>query len=110
MQNKLIVFILSITFSLQFSASKNPSMHPVTGAGDHVGKTWVDRFIDRHEDELHTYWSRHLPGNRAGAVNPTNVRRWEDIIEEEVVVPGIRPEDMYGMDETHMPPEFAQMC
>lgn len=78
-----------------------------TGAGDHVGKTWVDRFIDRHEDELHTYWSRHLPGNRA--VNPTNVRRWEDIIEEEVVVPGIRPEDMYGMDETHMPPEFAQM-
>ena len=23
--------------------------------------------------------------------------------------PGIRPEDMYGMDETHMPPEFAQM-
>jgi len=28
-QNRLIVFILSTTFSLQFSALKNPSMHPV---------------------------------------------------------------------------------
>jgi len=25
------------------------------------------------------------------------------------MTPGIRPEDMYGMDETQMPPEFAQM-
>ena len=23
---------------------------------------------------------------------------------------GIRPEDMYGIDETQTPPEFAQMC
>ena len=56
---------------------------------DHVGKNWVDRFIARHEDQLHTYWTKHLPGNRAGAVNPTNVCSWENIIEEEVVVPGI---------------------
>ena len=80
-----------------------------TGTNDHVGKSWVDRFIDRHEDSVHTYWSKHLPSNRAGAVNPTNIHSWEDIVDEEVVVPGIRPEDMYGMDETHMPPEFAQM-
>jgi len=80
-----------------------------TGSNDHVGKNWVDRFINRHEDQVHTYWTKHLPGNRAGAVNPTNVRSWEDILNDEVVVPGIRPEDMYGMDETHMPPEFAQM-
>ena len=79
------------------------------GTDSDVGKNWVDRFITRHEDQLHTYWTKHLPGNRAGAVNPTNIRSWEDIIEEEVVVPGIRPEDMYGMDETYMPPEFAQM-
>jgi hypothetical protein len=80
-----------------------------TGTGEGVGKNWVERFLARHEDQLHTYWSRHLPGNRAAAVNPTNVRSWEDIVEEEVVVPGIWPEDMYGMDETHMPPKFAQM-
>lgn len=80
-----------------------------TGTDEKVGKNWVERFLARHEDQLHTYWTKHLPGNRAGAVNPTNVRSWEDVVEEEVIVPGIRPEDMYGMDETHMPPEFAQM-
>ena len=80
-----------------------------TGTDDDIGKNWVDRFIARHEDQLHTYWTKHLPGNCAGAANPTNVRNWEDIIEEEVVVPGIQPDDIYGMDETFTPPEFAQM-
>ena len=79
------------------------------GTDEGVGKNWVERFLARHEDQLHTYWTKHLPGNRAGAVNPKNIRSWEDIVEEEVVIPEIRPEDMYGMDETHMPPEFAQM-
>lgn len=87
----------------------NEILEARTGTESWVGKNWVDRFIDRHEDEIHTYWSKHLPSNRASAVNPTNIRRWEEIVEEEVVVPGIRPEDMYGMDETYMPPEFAQM-
>ena len=87
----------------------NEILRARTGTGNCVGKTWVDRFINRHENEIRTYWSKHLPNNRAGAVNPTNVRRWEDIVEEEVVVPGILPEDIYGMDETCMPPEFAQM-
>ena len=87
----------------------NKVLRARTGTDDCVGKCWVDRFIARHDDEVHTYWSKHLPDNRASAVNPTTVRRWEDIIEEEVVVPGVRPEDMYGMDETYMPPEFAQM-
>jgi len=80
-----------------------------TRTDERVGKNWVERFLARHEDQLHTYWTKHLPSNCAGAVNPTNVHSWEDIVEEEVVVPGVRPEDMYGMDETHMPPEFAQM-
>jgi len=34
MQNRLIVFILSTTFSLQSSASENPSMHPVPSPND----------------------------------------------------------------------------
>ena len=80
-----------------------------TGSDEELGKNWVERFLARHEDQLHTYWTKHLPGNRASAVNPASIRSWEDIVEEEVVVPGIRLEDMYGMDETHMPPEFAQM-
>jgi hypothetical protein len=79
------------------------------GINEAVGKNWVERFLARHEDRLHTYWTKHLPSNRDGAVNPANVRSWEDILEEEVVIPGIQPEDMYGMDETHMPPEFTQM-
>ena len=88
----------------------NKILQTRTGTNDCVGKNWVDRFIDKHEDQIHTYWSKHLPGNRAGAVNPMNVRNWEDIVKSEVVDAGIQPEDIYGMDETHAPPEFAQMC
>lgn len=44
-----------------------------TRADEEVGKNWVERFLARHEDKLHTYWTKHLPGNRAGAVNPANV-------------------------------------
>ena len=34
MQNRLVVFILFIMFLLQFSALKNPSMHPVPDPPD----------------------------------------------------------------------------
>ena len=50
MQNRLIVFILFIMFLLQFSALKNPSMHPV-GAADAMR---IQRLEERLEDVVST--------------------------------------------------------
>jgi len=47
----LIVFILSNTFSLQFSALKNPSMYPVRVVGEETlhrnGTSYIERLVGR---------------------------------------------------------------
>jgi hypothetical protein len=66
--------------------------------------TWVGRFLDRHRDILQTHWSKPLDTQRAQAMNPEAKKRWFELLEEFVVKAGIRPEDLYGMDETGCPP------
>jgi hypothetical protein len=86
---------------------------PETG----VGKQWTDRFITRHSDALKTFWTHPLDDKRGRAVNPTNNTAWFDLLEEVLAgrkdyeldsadfegatdfVP-IRPENIYGTDET----------
>ena len=76
MQNRLIVFILSIAFSLQFSASKNPSMHPVSvlaeqlilGQDIPLYNDERDLLAQRmeehkiHQEEVHRRWDPRLEG------------------------------------------------
>jgi hypothetical protein len=69
-----------------------------------VGESWVARFLDRHRDVLQTHWSRPLDTQRARALNPDTKGRWFELVEEFVVKAGIRPEDIYGMDESGFPP------
>jgi hypothetical protein len=40
-----------------------------------VGKTWVGRFLDRHQDRIRTIWSKPLDTQRAGAMNPEAKKR-----------------------------------
>ena len=69
-----------------------------------VGTKWITRFLNRYRDEIQTHWSRPLDTQRARALNPDVVRSWFDLLEEHIVKPGIRPEDIYGMDESGFPP------
>ena len=69
-----------------------------------VGESWIFRFLDRHEDELQTHWSKPLNMQRARALNPEVVDTWFDLVERWVVNQGIKKEDIYGMDESGFPP------
>lgn len=69
-----------------------------------AGKQFVQRYLDRHYHELKTYQSKHLDTQRADSLNPTAVREWFNIIENEIVKKQIAPELVYGMDESGFPP------
>jgi hypothetical protein len=65
---------------------------------------WVHRFLDRHRDELQTHWSKPLDTERARSLNPTAVAKWFELVKELVPDQDIRPENIYGMDESGFPP------
>ena len=71
---------------------------------DGVGKQWTSRFLRKHSNRLHPYWTRALDGSRARAVNPTTTKVYFDLLEK--VLKGgegeepLPPECIYGMDET----------
>ncbi len=69
-----------------------------------VGNSWVFNFLTRHHDELSTYWSRPLDTQRANSLNPQAVKAWFEIVRAWIIDLGIRPEDIYGMDESGFPP------
>lgn len=73
-------------------------------AGDTIGKCWVGRFLDRYRDELQTHWSRPLDTQRARALNPGVVKAWFELVKERKEAQGIKPHNIYGMDESGFPP------
>ena len=69
-----------------------------------IGDSWVARFLDRHHDTLQMHWSRPLDTQRAQSMNLEAKKKWFELLEKFVVKAGIRPDDLYGMDETGCPP------
>ncbi|PPQ74013.1 hypothetical protein CVT25_006177, partial [Psilocybe cyanescens] len=55
-------------------------------------------------DEVQTHWSRPLATERAKALNKDVVVHWYDLIKQGVIAKGIKPENIYGMDESGFPP------
>ncbi|PPR02738.1 hypothetical protein CVT26_009449 [Gymnopilus dilepis] len=72
-----------------------------------VGKQWVFNFLTRHHTALSTHWSKPLDTQRAKSLNPAAVKSWFDLLEKWVVALGVRPEDIYGMDESGFPTAYA---
>ena len=70
-----------------------------------VGKRWVDNFLRRHDNQLHTYWSAPLPSVRAKAGNQENISRYFALVKERIVEPEVSPECMWSMDETQINPD-----
>ena len=69
-----------------------------------VGESWVGRFLDRYREEIQTHWSRPLAMERAKALNKDVVKHWFELIKLHVIEKDIRPENIYGMDESGFPP------
>jgi Tc5 transposase DNA-binding domain len=69
-----------------------------------VGDGWVDRFLTRHRDDLQTHWSKPLDMQRANALNSANVTHWFNLVKEHIVDQGVKPCNIYGMDESGFPP------
>jgi hypothetical protein len=65
---------------------------------------WIETFITRHRARIQGHWSRPLDTQRAQCLNPEAVEGWFDLILKFIVNTGIRPEDIYGMDESGFPP------
>jgi hypothetical protein len=65
-----------------------------------VGKNYTQRFVDRHSDQLSTYWSRGLDGQRTNAVNPTTNKLYFKLLGNTITWRNIEDENTYGMDET----------
>jgi hypothetical protein len=65
-----------------------------------VGKNWVSRFICCYGDLLKTQWSLTLDMKQAWAVNQTNLDHYFQMMHEVLTTNNIKPNNMYGMDET----------
>ena len=68
-----------------------------------VGKKWVFRFLERHQDALQTHWGKHLDMQRAQCLNPNAVKSFFDLLMKTLAEHSILAENIYGMDESGVP-------
>jgi hypothetical protein len=69
---------------------------PETG----VGKKWTHRFIVKHSDRKMVSWSTQLKEKRGRGVNPHTKEAWDNLLASTVETYKIKPENLYGSDET----------
>lgn len=65
-----------------------------------VSHSWLDRFMDRHSDQLSRYWSTTLTTVRGGALNQAAVDAWFNLLQEIITEYNISPDMIFAMDET----------
>lgn len=69
-----------------------------------VGKNWTDRFIECHYQSLQMHWSKPLDSKHACALNPDIIKHWFELVKEFIPDLNVKPENIYGMDESGFPP------
>jgi hypothetical protein len=74
-----------------------------------AGKHWVDNFLRRHDERLHTYWSAPLPSVQAKAGNRENIAGYFALVKERIVDPNVSPKRVWSMDETQANPDGTPM-
>jgi len=65
-----------------------------------IGVNWVDRWLERHKDQLRTYWNMSLDCHRANAVNPTTIADYFLKLQKVLTEHAIEPDCLWSMDET----------
>jgi len=73
-----------------------------------VGQNWSERFLERHYESLHVYWSRSLESARGKAVNPASMKAFYDLLEEEYIKHSFEPHNVHGVDESGLMSGVAQ--
>ena len=74
----------------------------------HVGKNWVDQWLEKWGKWLSTYWSTSLDTVRARALNPTIIEDYFRKVEETISKHKINPDCLWSMDETSI--AFGRAC
>ena len=69
-----------------------------------VGLNWSDRFIEWHYQSLQMHWTKPLDTQCARALNPKIVKHWFSLVKEHIADKGIKPHNIYGIDESGFPP------
>lgn len=67
---------------------------------DRVSRSWLDRFLHRHNDEVCCYWSTTLTTVRGGALNAAVVDHWMALLESTIKEYSIDEDCIFSMDET----------
>jgi len=65
-----------------------------------VGINWVDRWLERHNDQLKRYWTTSLDNVRARALNPATVSDYFSKVHKVLTEHKIDPDCLWSMDET----------
>jgi len=65
-----------------------------------VSRSWLDRFLRCHNDEVCCYWSTTLTTIRGGALNASVVDDWMMLLESTIKEYRIDEECIFSMDET----------
>lgn len=69
-----------------------------------VGKNWTDQFIEHHYQSWQMHWSKPLDSKHAHAQNPDIIKHWFELVKEFIPDLNVKPENIYGMDESGFPP------
>lgn len=64
-----------------------------------IGKHWVSRFIERHE-EVRSCYTRQYDYQRALCEDPKIIQDWFRLVQNMIAKYGIHNEDIYNFDET----------
>ena len=108
-ENTLVEYTLAcsdhgfpITHS-QLATSTNEILQACVGPDfEPVRKNWMDRFIKCHYQFLQMHWSKPLDSKCANALNPDIIKF--KLIKEFISDLNVKPENIYGMDESGFPP------
>lgn len=62
-----------------------------------VGRKWTSRWIEKHSDQLGTYWARHLDAAHGQAINLTSNALWFKLLAEILAL--VNADCIYRADE-----------
>ncbi|TFY76230.1 hypothetical protein EWM64_g7783 [Hericium alpestre] len=65
-----------------------------------LGRNWSYRFLERHDDQLATYWGAEMDNKRGRALNPTNLREYFEVVQEIQDLHHTQEMNKHAADET----------
>jgi hypothetical protein len=83
-------------YALELAQIQHPNLQA-------LGINWVDSFLIHNKDQLNSKWSANLENIHGGAVNPTTIEHWFQLLHAQYKEFNFLPENIYAMDESSFP-------